>query len=542
MPFNLHNNSSKIILSFLVAALLFMGALGYALYGMQRITDDFHALQTRDNQRMTAFNDMYGNGLLGGIATRNKVFKPGLVEAMKLVPNTGEQFDTAWKKARELTPSQETEALALLDDIASKWRTVQQVRLETLKMAEAGQGQEAIARLADIEHPAWQQIRRNLQGLIKGQKDATAAREIQLRHDATQTRNASLIIGLIALFGGLVIMLLVLRGLRHGLQRTIHALDDIAHGEGDLTRRLDTSGHDEIAALGQAFNRFVDKVHRLVSEVVGSTSQLAAAAEQMSVITHQSQDSIRRQHEQTDMVATAMNEMAASIAEVAHNANDAAHAASESDAAAQHASGDIRQLIATLDRLASEMENASSKVEQLRTQSQDIGRVVDVIRGIAEQTNLLALNAAIEAARAGEQGRGFAVVAEEVRSLASKTQASTQEIQAMIERLQGSAESTAHGISQRRIATRQNAEQAQLAGQAIERILGGVSQINDMNAHIATAANQQSAVSEEISRNISQVRQIVDETHVSSEQLADASHSLARLASDLQRLVGQFRV
>ncbi len=314
----------------------------------------------------------------------------------------------------------------------------------------------------------------------------------------------------------------------------------LADGELTVTCTRDER-KDEIGDLSRGLNHLSREMRKLVQQISTTSHELERSAEDMTGSVQTSREALSRQNLEIDMVATAMNEMAASVNEVAHHASDAANAASEADESARLAARDIEALIRELDKLATDMEQASSNVDRLKADSYDIGRVVDVIRGIAEQTNLLALNAAIEAARAGEQGRGFAVVAEEVRSLASKTQASTQEIQAMIERLQGSAENTARGITERRIKTRKDAEQAQIAGEAIHRILEGVSRINDMNAQIATAANQQSSVSEEINRNLHNVQGQIEQTTTSADRLDGAAGKLARLATTLTEQIRQFR-
>jgi methyl-accepting chemotaxis protein len=326
------------------------------------------------------------------------------------------------------------------------------------------------------------------------------------------------------------------------IENLTQKLKDISSGNGDLTVRLDNSRKDEVGALASAFNHFVDKIHTLVREVSSVTSQVATAAEEMSVVAGETNHSIQRQHSETAQVATAINEMTATVQEVANSAEQAAAAASDADEQAGKGHVVLDQTVTQLDALAQAVEQAAEVIQRLDQGSQDIGRVIDVIRGIAEQTNLLALNAAIEAARAGDQGRGFAVVADEVRTLASRTQESTQEIQEMIERLQVSAGEAVSAMTSGRAKATETVTQANATRDILEAVKTAVGSISEMNTHIATASEEQSAVSSEIDRNITNISQIGEQTATGAQQTAASGEELARLAAKLQEQVGQFRV
>ena len=355
-------------------------------------------------------------------------------------------------------------------------------------------------------------------------------------------RNTAVIIGIIALAIGIGIASLITYSIVCPLKKAVGAMADIAEGDGDLTQRLEIPGKHEIADLAHAFNQFAEKVRRIVADVSTSTDQLSSAANEMVGFTNDSNNNVTRQRHEIDQLATAMNQMAATVQEVAHNAADAANSAQATDAEANAGRQVVASTVAAINALASEVENAAAVIQRLEQASDNIGSVLDVIRDIAEQTNLLALNAAIEAARAGEQGRGFAVVADEVRTLASRTQQSTEEIQAMIEDLQSDARNAVTVMEQGKTRASHSVEQADQAGTSLDQITEMVTSITDMNTQIASAAEEQSAVTEEINRNIVTINEMAEHTASGADQAAASGEHMKKLASDLRGLVSQFRV
>jgi methyl-accepting chemotaxis protein len=315
-----------------------------------------------------------------------------------------------------------------------------------------------------------------------------------------------------------------------------------AMSKGDLTHKVNITGKDEFAWMCWEYSQGRKGFMGLVKEILGSAGQLAAAAEELSAVTEQSNNGVLRQQGEIEQVATAMNEMSATVTEVSRNASSAATAAQEADDRAKEGCDVVNTTVETINNLASEVERTSEVIENLKEDSISIGTVLDVIRDIAEQTNLLALNAAIEAARAGEQGRGFAVVADEVRTLASRTQQSTREINDMIERLQNGANQAVNVMEMGRTKAEESVEQAAKAGEALQAITGVVDNIRSMNIQIASAAEEQSSTAEEINRNIVNISEVAQETAGGSQQTASASDELAKLASDLQSQVGKFKI
>ncbi len=357
----------------------------------------------------------------------------------------------------------------------------------------------------------------------------------------TTLRNTTLVFSALALGVGLVLAWLLGRSITCPLISTVKAMDDIAAGDRDLTRRLDEEGNDEIACLARSFNRFATQIQDLVRQLGQASHALKSAADDMNTSTDTTRQNVHQQQQETEQVATAMNEMTATVQEVANHASAAANAARAAQEETQAGADVVKSVVNRIGELADEITTAAQVMETLENESMNIGSVLDVIRNIAEQTNLLALNAAIEAARAGEQGRGFAVVADEVRTLASRTQASTQEIQTMIERLQHQAREAARVMGQSRQRSQESVEEASHAGQSLETIDGAVTSITDMNIQIASAAEEQSQVAEEINRNVDNINNLMQRTADDAARIAEASHSLNTLAAELETLVAKFR-
>ncbi len=303
---------------------------------------------------------------------------------------------------------------------------------------------------------------------------------------------------------------------------------------------LYTGRMDEAGEITFAMKMLEAEAGAVVGRIADASRQLSGTADNLVSAVEHSSMGIRQQQSETDQVATAITEMAASVQEVARNAQNTADAADKADAEAREGRQVVADTSTAIGRLAAEVEKASSVIQQLEASSSEITSVLDVIRGIAEQTNLLALNAAIEAARAGEQGRGFAVVADEVRTLASRTQQSTQEIQSMIEKLQDGARSAVKVMNLSREQADSSVEQARNAAQSLDSITRSVSVITDMSTQIATAVEEQSAVGEEINRNIVSIRHISDANAETGTQSESAAQHVAQLAAGLQQLAAQF--
>lgn len=358
--------------------------------------------------------------------------------------------------------------------------------------------------------------------------------------DAQNARQLLVISTLLALALGILAAWIITAQIVHPLLETLKDAERIAAG--DLSQDIKSERRDELGQLQRSMQGMTVSLRELIRGISMGVTQIASAAEELSAVTEQTSAGVNSQRVETDQVATAMNEMTATVQEVARNAEDASNAAADADKEARAGEKVIGEAIDQIELLAVEVVNSNEAMNHLKDESEKIGGVLDVIKAVAQQTNLLALNAAIEAARAGEAGRGFAVVADEVRSLAQRTQKSTEEIEALITSLQSGTQEVSTVMESSLLLTDSSVELTRRAVISLENITRTVSTIQSMNQQIATAAEEQSAVAEEINRSVINVRDISEQTAGSSEETAASSVELARLGNELQVMVNHFRI
>jgi len=530
---------ARLVTGFSIIIVLFVGALGVAVNGLGDVGNRFNGFLEGNYQRQTAYQQMFADGLLSGVALRNLVLKPHLKKPFKVVPAAIERFDAAYARALELAPDEATrEALA---GVGQHWKKSRAAKLRVLALMREGNTEEAFRVLTTEEHPPWQKVRIEVQKLLRAEEQAAAEAGAAALDSERAATGLALVLGVAAVIIAVLVAFFTTRAIAAALAQVVTSLEDVASGEGDLTRRLPEDGAGETRRLASAFNRFVDKLRGVVSQVGETGQRLTQSSREMTELAVDTKFNVNQQESKIEQVATAMNQMAATVQEVARHAREASEAAQSADQEAGNGSRVVGEVVDAINHLSRQVGSVAQAIHSLEENAEAIGAVLDVIRGIAEQTNLLALNAAIEAARAGEQGRGFAVVADEVRTLASRTQQSTEEIQETIERLQAGAKAAVQEMEQGQAQTEQTVERAGRAGEALAAITAAVSRIAEMNTQIANAANEQSSVAEEINQNVVSISTLSVQAAQGAEHVAASSQDVERLAEELQGLVSTFR-
>ena len=434
-----------------------------------------------------------------------------------------------------LSNDEEREMLALVKtNVAGYLSIVSQM----VALVDKDQQQDAIDLLNNRLAPQGTVLTQSLENLITFNQNGVEAAADSAAQMYTRAQWVVGLIIVIALIATLLLAWLLTRSITAPLGQALAVARTIAAG--DLSQPIAVSGSDEPAQLLGALATMQTQLQTTIRGISESAQQLASAAEEMSSVMEQSTRGLQAQNDEIEQAATAVTEMSAAVDEVAGNAVSSAEASKASDEDSKHGHYQISETISSIQNLVDEVLGASNKAESLAVQAQDISKVLEVIRGIAGQTNLLALNAAIEAARAGEAGRGFAVVADEVRSLAQRTQDSTEEIEQMISGIQQGTQDTVEALNSSAEHAGTTLQRANSAGSALEKITAAISQISQRNLVIASAAEQQALVARDVDRSLVNIRDLSTQTAAGATQTSAASQELSRLAVDLNGMVTRF--
>lgn len=392
----------------------------------------------------------------------------------------------------------------------------------------------------DAVTPAYRKLVSEVMIIIES-NSRQADESTQIAADTNQRVTWILLIGCLAAIAcAFALGMIVTRMITRPIYRSVEGAGRVASG--DLTKAIEVSGTDETGQLLRSLSDMQSNLKSTVHQIADASNQLASAAEELTAVTEDSTRGLVTQNDEIQQAATAVNEMTAAVEEVARNAVSTSQISSQTAEDALKGQKQVQQAVTAIDTVTMEINDSTQRVEALAGQIHDITRVLDVIRGIAEQTNLLALNAAIEAARAGEQGRGFAVVADEVRALAHRTQSSTGEIEAMISQVRNGADEAVQAMGKSRTLVQSTQVLATEAGLALERISDGVSQINERNLVIASAAEEQAQVAREVDRNLVNIQDLSTQTAAGANQTSASSQELSRLAMSFNALVGKFKL
>lgn len=534
----------RLMLSTFVIIIAFFGLSAYLIYALKVSTDNIDALFNRDFVNMEKVDSIDGALTRADINILRMIAIGDPVQ----IPQWKRQNESSFTIIDELTAAlvQQSAGSPLSND-------AQKLKNDYQKMRDGMRHQTTVIESGDIAgaakvnreevKPFAEQVFQTLQSMREqGKAQASKRYEAQVA-SASYTRAIALSTTLFILALSVIITLLTTRSIVRSIGGEPSMVADFTRNiaEGDLTRTLSVAAGDESSVVF-AVSVMQKQLRQTLQQIFDSSAQLADAAGNLTRVTEDGANGMKRQNDEVDMAATAVNEMTSAVEEVARNAEHTARSSGSATGAAQEGMTLVKQTSVAVDNMGADIAKTSTLLGNLAGQSRDIGKVLDVIRGLAEQTNLLALNAAIEAARAGEAGRGFAVVADEVRALAHRTQQSTSEIERLVTDVQNGTELAVSSMLSNTELVTKTLSISEGANEALGRINDAVNEINGLNLVIASASQQQAHVAREVDRNLVNIRDLCAQSAQGAAQTTGASHDLSRLANDLSAIVGRFRL
>ncbi|RMT27289.1 Methyl-accepting chemotaxis protein [Pseudomonas savastanoi] len=516
----------------------------FMIHTLKTSTENVDALYNRDFLATEAVNN------IDGALTRVDI------NILRMIAIGNPEQTAGWKNENEAAFAKLDELTVLLGKDTAETLDVtltQQLQRDYTKLRDGMRHQTSVIQTGDIVaatninrtevKPFAEQVFKTLQTLREQGKQKAGERFEAQEASATRTNNLSITATLLIAVLGVVVTLLTIRSILAAIGGEPDTVATITRtiARGDLSSTIKVNANDN-TSVAAAVVAMQTQLRDTLQQISNSATQLAAAAEEMTAITEDGVQGIQRQNNEIDQAATAVNEMTSAVEEVARNAEHTARSSSNATSAAQAGLGLVKKTVSAINTMSTDVQKTAVLIGELADQSRDIGKVLDVIRGLAEQTNLLALNAAIEAARAGEAGRGFAVVADEVRALAHRTQQSTSEIERLVSNIQNGTDRAVSSMRGNTELASDTLSIAEGANDSLSVISTAVSEINDLNLVIASAAQQQAHVAREVDRNLVNIRDLSAQSSSGAQQTSSASRELSTLALDLNNIVGRFRL
>ena len=525
----------------ILASLLLLFAMFESYRGMRAAESRTDLFVEKYQVLAFIVSEMHTQGIQTEQALRNVILNPSDEKAMANYKKANDDFleslAASAKLAKELKNYEG--GLAKLPPL---WQENSEVKAQIIDLARSGSQQAAIEMLATKETPKWREIKAQIIELQKAmKKDMATLRQEMVAQNRSSLIETVVILGAALIFIN-VLLMVFWRLMQQSLDSLVHRLKDIAAGNGDLTQRLEVQGTDEFAQLAQWMNAFIEKLSRTLSSVSGTTATLASATYELNSTADQMATSAEEVAAQASTVATASEEMAATSNDIAQNCYAAAESAQQAANTTQKGFEVVKHTIDGIRQRGELTKQNAQSIASLGERSDQIGAIVATIEDIADQTNLLALNAAIEAARAGEMGRGFAVVADEVRALAERTTRATKEIGEMIRAIQNETRTAIVSMEEGVRGTEKGAAEAAQLESALQAILEQVNAVTMQVSQIATAAEEQTATTSEITSNIHKISDVIEGTAKGAQDTSSAATSLSGLGEELRRLMGQFKL